>query len=219
MTLTQNGQGYLIDGVEYPRITRILEVISRPGLEKWRARVGDDEANRIARKATDLGTEVHKAVEQIHTGQSVKSVLDTMQIFGRADLYQFVKAYGAWFEEAVDEVIAAERIVCSKKYGYAGTTDAVLWLKDGRMVVGDVKTSKTVSGEYRLQTSAYAIALREEGIPIDGRLILWLPSSAPGKFAAVDFDDYEGDRRGWLSALTLWKWNAEHGEDWRLWRA
>ena len=41
-----------------PRVSTILAVENKPFLHTWRARVGNQEADRVSKEATDLGSEV-----------------------------------------------------------------------------------------------------------------------------------------------------------------
>ena len=65
-----------IDGVRYYKvpgsdgekvklvsITSITSHYSREGIAKWRARVGEEEANRVSKRATTRGTDMHLLTE------------------------------------------------------------------------------------------------------------------------------------------------------------
>ncbi|GAA5337545.1 PD-(D/E)XK nuclease family protein [Thermus antranikianii] len=56
---------------------------------------------------------------------------------------------------------------------YAGRVDLVAVLEE-RLVVLDLKTSPQAYPEHLLQVGAYALALREEGLPVAGDLVLGL---------------------------------------------
>ena len=48
-----NGRRYLSpEGNKYPSITTVLGVLSKAGIAAWRARVGDEEANKISHRAS-----------------------------------------------------------------------------------------------------------------------------------------------------------------------
>ena len=45
-----NGRKYLSpDGHKFPSITTVLGVLSRASIAAWRARVGEEEANRVSK--------------------------------------------------------------------------------------------------------------------------------------------------------------------------
>ena len=50
------------DNNPYPSITTVLSILSEKGIAAWRARVGEEEANRISKQATDRGTAVHETI-------------------------------------------------------------------------------------------------------------------------------------------------------------
>ena len=43
---------------------------SKDGLLQWRNRVGEEEAERIIKQSTDIGTAVHEAIENYLNGKS-----------------------------------------------------------------------------------------------------------------------------------------------------
>ena len=51
------------EGVKYPSITTVLSILSQAGIQAWRKRVGEEEANRISHRASTRGTAVHAIVE------------------------------------------------------------------------------------------------------------------------------------------------------------
>ncbi len=51
------------DGNKYISITTLLSNLSKAGIQKWRNRVGAEEANRISTKASRQGTGVHSICE------------------------------------------------------------------------------------------------------------------------------------------------------------
>jgi hypothetical protein len=42
------------DGNKFPSITTVLSILSEEGIAKWRARVGEEEANRVSLKSSGL---------------------------------------------------------------------------------------------------------------------------------------------------------------------
>ena len=52
------------NGCKYPSITTVLSILSEESIAKWRARVGDEEANKIGQRAAGRGTLVHSIVER-----------------------------------------------------------------------------------------------------------------------------------------------------------
>lgn len=200
---------YLVDGERLPRVTTVLTVLAKPGLESWKRRIGIDEANRISREAAELGTRVHAVLERLNRGEPYEA---------DPEMAPFVDAYRGWFESAVDQVLAVEQFLVHRAHGYAGTADLVVRLKDGRTVLVDLKTSNSIDGTYRLQTAAYVDALHEADWECDGRVIVNLPSRQPGVLKTVEFDDYPRDLKAWRAILRLYRWHERHKDDWRKYR-
>ena len=64
---TEIGRHYLdSNGNLVPSVTTVLSKTSnnKEGIEKWRQKVGDLEADRIMKQSTDIGTAVHEAIEK-----------------------------------------------------------------------------------------------------------------------------------------------------------
>lgn len=206
---------YEIDGVKYPRVSTILGVIARPGLEAWRQRIGAEEANRISNEAAEHGTALHKILELIdrETDPIRRGLVESAVLPAYEPV---VTAYLHWTDTNVDRVLMVEQTVHHVRHRYAGTLDRLYLLRDGRRVLADFKTGGSVDGVYRLQQIAYQEALEEmdEG-PIDGRLILHMPRAKPGTLAVIDYDDEERDRRCWRAVVRLWRWQQRHRDDWR----
>jgi len=59
------------NGDVYPSITTVLGKQPKPGLDAWRERIGDDEADRIMKTSGRIGTEFHDACEQYILGEPV----------------------------------------------------------------------------------------------------------------------------------------------------
>ena len=201
------GRHYKIDGERYPSVTTILSMWDKGGLAQWRGHVGNAEADRISKEATDYGTAIHQLFEMINRGNRGP--------FGEPD-DTVVAPYIAWFDEHVEKVIGAEKLLVSRTHKYAGTADGVVILKgDTTATVIDLKTSKTELSqrEWELQLGAYALALEEEGIECWRRIILRMPKTEPGKLYPLELDpeDLVLDQRAFLSLLRVWRWHERKG--------
>ena len=61
---TENGRFYTTpSGQILPSITTVLSVKNKSGLDAWRKRVGEEEANRVMNQASLRGTAVHQLAE------------------------------------------------------------------------------------------------------------------------------------------------------------
>ena len=62
---TSSGRKYATpDGNRYPSVTTVLSILSEEFIQRWRARVGAEEANRISHRASTRGTAVHSIIEK-----------------------------------------------------------------------------------------------------------------------------------------------------------
>src|SRR3972149_6790699 len=81
--------GYEIDGFWYPRVTKIVDIKSKPALYRFYAGMNNfAEGEKIKQKSATEGTMIHEAVEKILVGEkpaipaqiqpSVKAFLEFM---------------------------------------------------------------------------------------------------------------------------------------------
>lgn len=98
-------------------------------------------------KAADLGTKLHEAAEAHVLGKPV--------VTESAEEQAFYDAFTGWLDTARPTFEAAEFTVFSRKYGYAGTSDAIAVIGGKRWLI-DYKTSeKGPYPEAGLQLAAY----------------------------------------------------------------
>lgn len=156
-----SGRTYHTPGGSYPSITTILGKTSpnQIWLQKWKDKVGEQEAARISKEATDRGTLIHEFAERhfngetIHLGNQPSTIVQMTE-----DLISGV-------EQGLEEVWGQEQILWSNKYKAAGRTDMVgVW--KGKPTIIDFKTSKKKKNikqvkDYFLQGCFYAIAHNE----------------------------------------------------------
>ncbi len=159
--------GYDIDGVWYPRVTRITDMKAKPALLKFYADVGFARAKEISAKSAEMGTAVHEAIEKILIGQRPGdiplSILPSVRGF-----LEFLKTSGIKLKVNPEHV---ERRICNKEHKYAGTIDVMAEI-DGKFGVLDIKTSESIYRDYGIQTSAYMDALTREFSNLETRWIL-----------------------------------------------
>lgn len=204
------GRSYKIDGEQYPSVTTIIsQTLPNPGIAAWKLRVGEEEARRISKEATDWGTGIHALVEAVNRGNRANLT---------PELATLITPYTAWHDANVDLVIGAEKLLVSRQYGYAGTTDAIAVMAGDRYpAILDFKTSKTALGaeEWRLQLAAYVIAAEEHlGLVCRRRIIVRLSRIEPDTLHVHELpeDELEKDRECFLALLRVWKWKQLTGE-------
>lgn len=145
---------YVIDGKRFDRVTQILSTIRNPDLEEWRGRVGNKEANRIAKEATGVGSAVHEEIERRLQGWPPS---ESKGPKGKEIEYaNCLEAFEEWRASRKPEPVFVEKRVWSPFYGYAGTIDLI-----EEEILTDWKTSGRLSDTYWLQLNAYAVAAHE----------------------------------------------------------
>lgn len=66
---------YTPTGEHYPSITTVLGELSKDSIMKWRARVGEEEANKISTRAANRGTAVHNILENMSIMKKYQKIL------------------------------------------------------------------------------------------------------------------------------------------------
>jgi genome maintenance exonuclease 1 len=137
----------------------------RQSLLQWRKRVGEEEANKISRKAARRGTAVHQICEDYlnNVDEYVNgSMPDSLAMF---------RSMKPILDKSLGNIHAQEVALCSKYLGVAGRVDCIAeW--DGVLSVVDFKTSNKPKKEewikdYFMQCAGYAAMYYEmTDIPI-----------------------------------------------------
>ena len=120
------------DGNKFPSITTVLSILSEEGIAKWRARVGEEEANRVSLKASGRGTLVHEIVEDYLNNKDTSSYMPHIQ--------QSLKNIKPILDNNIDKIYALEVPLYSKHLGVAGRVDCV-GVFNGVPSIIDFKTS------------------------------------------------------------------------------
>ena len=161
----KNLNGYDIDGVWYPRVTKIIEIKSKPALYRYYAEAENyKSAMESTQKSAAEGTLIHETVEKILIGEKPK-IDPTI----KAAVQEFVKFMDERNIQVAPEYV--EKRVIHHDHRYAGTIDAV-GLIDGKIGVLDIKTSQAIYRDYNLQTAAYMDPLSREVKGLQTRWIL-----------------------------------------------
>jgi hypothetical protein len=157
--------GYEIDGVWYPRVTKIIEIKAKPALYRFYAEMNNfNEGEAVKKQSADEGTKIHNAVEEILIGQS-PIFDDSIQ----PAIESFLKLREEKNIQVDEEFIEKQVIHYDERY--AGTLDA-LALIGGKFGVLDIKTSQAIYRDYNLQTAAYMAALQNDFKNLQTRWIL-----------------------------------------------
>ncbi len=163
---TENGRFYTTpSGQILPSITTVLSVKNKSGLDAWRKRVGEEEANRVMNQAALRGTAVHQLAEDYVNNES-----DWKKGAMPANLFTF-NTIKPLLDKHLNNVWIQEAPLYSEKLSVAGRVDCIAeW--DGVLSIIDYKTSKRPKKReyvesYFIQEAAYAaMFLERTGVPI-----------------------------------------------------
>ena len=166
-----------IDGVRYydipgesklVSITSITSWINREIFRSWRARVGNEEADKVTKAATSRGTDMHTLTEHYLLNEELPTV---------QPLSEFLFKQSKPKLDLIDNIHAIEKPLYSLKLGVAGTVDCIAEY-EGELAVIDFKTSKKPKprkwiDHYFVQCAAYACMLYEmKEIPVKKFVII-----------------------------------------------
>ena len=142
-TENHNGKRHYVtpEGELYPSITTILGELNKAAIKAWRERVGEEEANKVAGKASRRGTSLPSVCE---------SYIKNEEGFLDKETYNIIELFKAIqpFFKRIDNVHGVELALYSDHFGVAGRTDLIAEF-DGVLSVIDYKTSnKTKKKEW-----------------------------------------------------------------------
>lgn len=193
---------YDIDGEQYPRVTHILGILDKPGLARWRGRLGNAEADKVAKDGSDIGTAFHEVAAQVGRGEHQDK-------FWRppSDLAEMTTAYINWFHRNIESVQEVEHLVYSNEMVYAGTMDLYATIRgDSQPSIIDIKTSNAVGPDWPLQLTAYQLAAAELGLPSKRRIVIRVPKVGKIEVEAYEYKDHDEDAEAWVRTLGMWRW-------------
>tara|TARA_R100001463_G_scaffold2491_2_gene10542 strand:+ start:181 stop:861 length:681 start_codon:yes stop_codon:yes gene_type:complete len=169
-----------IDGVRYydvpntegftklVSITSVTSWINREIFRSWRARVGNEQADKVTKAATSRGTDMHTLTEHYLLNEELPTV---------QPLSEFLFKQSKPKLDLIDNIHAIEKPLYSLKLGVAGTVDCIAEY-EGELAVIDFKSSKKPKprkwiDHYFVQCAAYACMLYEmKEIPVKKFVII-----------------------------------------------
>jgi len=184
-----------------PSVTTIFKCLAAPELDRWKQQQvlmasltlprnpdenDEDYCSRImtdafkqVEDAADLGTQIHKAVENHFQGLPYDPLMD-----------QYIYPIKKWVTDNRIKFLQHELRLVNPEVGYAGTTDALLE-KDGVLYVFDLKSRKTKPdfeikpwSKEPMQIAAYAhVAKATRGVN------LYISTTEPGRIGEAWYDE------------------------------
>ena len=160
--MDKDSQFYYVNGRPIVRVTEVLSVLDRPGLDQWRGNIGNTEADDRRNQAADIGTEVHKYIASINNGHAIEN---GEWLLLSEEIKNCLRAYQQAQSKLKFKPVLSELFLIGD--GYAGTADYLakikkdLWLIDWKTgTIRDPKTKK-IYPEIHFQLSAYYHACTE----------------------------------------------------------
>lgn len=155
-------------------------------------------------KAADWGTLVHKAIEIYIKTKAIPTAVEVggenvvLSLEHMTSINNFVK----WAEDNKVEFLESEKRIYSEEWMVAGTCDFVCKI-DGKLYVGDLKTSSGIYEEYFLQTAAYGKMMMEMGLYDHFDHLVIVNCKKDGTIDTVIRKDVAGNIKCFEAALTL----------------
>lgn len=147
------------DGNVYPSVTTVLSVLSEDAIEKWRNRIGKEEAQKISEYTSNRGTDLHSILERYLKNEPLifpedpKSKVRTM--FNRMKRVL----------SKVDNIVAQEVSLYSDALKIAGRCDCIAEYYKLLSVVDFKGSNKAKKKDwitsYFLQATAYSLMFEE----------------------------------------------------------
>jgi hypothetical protein len=206
---------YLINDIKYWRVTRVKSVINNEGLNRWRSKIGDKEADKIMKERQEIGTKTHKAFELLLNSSYVDMDLYNDEIQKNICLMNEMRECCNLIPDSLEQKL------WSDNYKIAGTADYIgsynsykKYLKRKRepkfnnasFVIGDWKTSTQIYDDYWIQLASYVKMFEDlTNIKSDGAFIAQFRN---GKIKVEEktYDELEKYFKIMLNCLEIYKY-------------
>ena len=181
------------DGNKYPSITTVLgkQPGKQEGLQKWRERIGEEQARIVSGKAARRGTAFHNICEDYLNG--VEDITHHKEKnFLAYCMFGEMKSH---LDDKIKKVVLQEQTMYSPKYKVAGRCDFIGVYGDTLAVV-DFKTTTTPKKEewiedHFIQCTAYASMFEEHtGEAIENIVIMMVAEDGQVQIFEKKTSDY-----------------------------
>ena len=169
---------------KYPSVTTILSKLEDNEVAELKGNLSPEVWEYVSRRGADRGSVMHSYLENyaiaLKQGKNPDDALEYTQrttptLFPDVDkkFFElgrnfFYNIYQSDFLTEFAKPVLIEGLMVSPKYKYAGRTDIIYYDNEGKLVVGDYKTSTKVVTDYqrklvkyKIQAAAYAQAYFE----------------------------------------------------------
>ena len=175
---TYNKQGigrfYATPRGDYPSVTTVLSADGdKTWLDEWRKNVGSENADRIVKESTDIGSHLHYLFECLL--QNIKANEPKTPEEAKAE--KMFKIAKPKLLKIVDKVLYMEEPVWSDSFRIAGRFDMLCKTKEGKIALVDYKNTKRNKTRedvesYRKQLAFYVKMIKDTlGIDVEEQKI------------------------------------------------
>ena len=181
------------DGNKYPSITTVLskQPGKQEGLQKWRERIGEEQARLVSGKAARRGTAFHNICEDYLNGvEDITHHKD--KNFLAYCMFGEMKSH---LDDKIKKVVLQEQTMYSPKYQVAGRCDFI-GVYNNTLAVVDFKTTTTPKKEewiddYFIQCAAYGSMYEEHtGEAIENIVIMMVAEDGQVQIFEKKTSDY-----------------------------
>lgn len=159
---TESGRVYYTpSGKAYPSVTTVLGSMNKDAIDAWRARVGEEEANKVSGRASRRGEALHLACEKYLLNEMSDLKIRNMM----PNIKELFLQLRPELDKNIGKIYAIEQPLYSDRLKIAGRVDTIAeWNK--RLSIIDYKSSSKEKLEenilnYFLQCTAYAEMFEE----------------------------------------------------------
>lgn len=154
---------YNVGGNLLPSMTTMLKVLDDGGVDSWRKRVGEEEADKVVREAVARGNNLHELSELY-----LQNNLQRSEVKGPATLlFNRTRPH----LNTLGPIIGIEKALYSNRLKYAGRVDCIAFQGKDLCIVDHKNTRNKVDltkkyarrklFKYMVQCAGYAVALHE----------------------------------------------------------
>lgn len=161
--LKNGGEKYSVGKTEYDRVSSVIKRMSKEepyALNEWKKRVGEERAQIIGDKTSEIGTMIHK-ITALHDLGNWKERDKMME--KEPKLVPYYLMWDEWIKEYVKKIIAVEVVVFDSIHMIAGTIDRVFQMVgDKKLTIGDIKTGGIGYDKIKIQVAGAYMTMWNE---------------------------------------------------------
>jgi hypothetical protein len=203
---------YTQDKKKIPSVTTVLGEFKNPNhLLEWAWNLGLQgiDYKDVRGKAANEGTGAHNLIDAWTRGDHLD--LPTNEDGTPTGAHNAFLQFLHWKEQTRAEIVRSELRLVSEKHGFGGTLDCMLEI-DGKLALGDWKTSKKIYSDYIFQIAAYGI-LWEENFPdkpiTGGYHIIRFSKDDSGNMSHASWSNLDRAKQGFLMMVELYHLKKE----------